>query len=88
MIIDYYHMRVEKEDAGILEQAREQIVHMHFANPNGRRWPRATSEDPEYAQFFQLVKRIGYRGGISIEGTGTFEEDGAASLEFFRKELS
>src|SRR5215831_5536490 len=34
MIIDYYHMRVEKEDVGILEQAREQIVHMHFANPN------------------------------------------------------
>jgi sugar phosphate isomerase/epimerase len=88
MIIDYYHLRVEMEDPRILEQAREHIVHMHFANPAGRRWPRATNEDPEYARFFELVKRIGYRGRISIEGQGTFEDDGAASLKFFREELS
>jgi D-psicose/D-tagatose/L-ribulose 3-epimerase len=87
MIIDYYHMRVEKEDPEIVRTAREHIVHMHFANPEGRRWPHDPHEDPVYARFFEIVKQVGYRGGISIEGTGTFEADGAASLAFFRTEL-
>lgn len=88
MIIDYYHLREEKEDPEILRTARDQIVHLHFANPNGRVWPKHTDEDPEYGRFFALVKQTNFRGGISIEGKGTFEEDAPASLAFFRKELS
>jgi sugar phosphate isomerase/epimerase len=87
MIIDYYHLREEKEDPHILVQAREHIVHLHFANPNGRRWPHSPDEDVEYGRFFALLKQIGYGGGLSIEGRGTFEEDAEASLAFFRSEL-
>jgi len=88
MIIDYYHLRMENEDPDILVRAREHVVHLHFANPNGRRWPKSVDDDPEYGRFFQLVKQIGYTGGLSIEARGTFEEDGAASLAFLRSELS
>lgn len=88
MIIDYYHLRIEKEDPEIVRTAREHIVHMHFANPEGRKWPHSESEDAVYAQFFKIVKDVGYRGGISIEGNGTFENDGEASLAFFRRELA
>jgi D-psicose/D-tagatose/L-ribulose 3-epimerase len=88
MIIDYYHLRIEKEDPEIVRQAREHIVHMHFANPTGRRWPRLPDEDPEYHRFFQILKEVDYQGGLSIEGTGTFENDAAASLSFFRSELA
>jgi D-psicose/D-tagatose/L-ribulose 3-epimerase len=88
MIIDYYHLRMENENPEILLRARENIVHLHFANPNGRRWPKSANEDPEYAQFFQLVRQIGYTGGLSTEARGTFEDDGAASLAFLRSELS
>ncbi len=87
-ILDYYHLRQEQEDPDIVRQASAQIVHLHFANPTGRRWPKTPDEDPVYARFFELLKRIDYRGGISIEGQGTFDEDAAASLAFFRKELS
>jgi sugar phosphate isomerase/epimerase len=87
MIIDYYHLRVEQEDPEILRTAREHIVHLHFANPNGRRWPRLPDEDAEYHRFFGILKEIGYEGGLSIEGNGTFENDAAASLAFFRGEL-
>ncbi len=87
MIIDYYHLRVEKEDPAIVREAREHIVHLHFANPTGRRWPRSVDEDPEYGRFFGLLKEIDYRGGLSIEGSGTFEDDAKASLGFFRTEL-
>ncbi len=88
MIIDYYHLRQENEDPEIMVRARDAIVHLHFANPNGRVWPKNPDEDPVYGRFFELVKKTGFRGGLSIEGRGTFEADAAASLEFFKKELS
>ena len=88
MIIDYYHMRVMNEDPEIVWQARKDIVHFHFANPNGRLWPKSPSEDPEYARFFAMVKKIKFRGGISIEGRGDLDADAAQSLAFFRGELA
>jgi sugar phosphate isomerase/epimerase len=88
MIIDYYHLRQENEDPSILETARSAIVHLHFANPNGRVWPKSPDEDPVYGKFFELVKKTGFKGGLSIEGRGTFEADAADSLAFFRQELS
>src|SRR5271165_3506347 len=88
MIIDYYHLREENENPEILKTARDQIVHLHFANPKGRVWPKQPDEDPLYARFFELIKETRFRGGISIEGTGTYDRDATASLAFFRKELS
>jgi len=88
MIIDYYHLREENEDPQIVWEAREEIVHIHFANPHGRLWPKETAEDSGYGPFFEQVKKINFRGGISIEGKGTFENDAAASLAFFRQELA
>jgi len=88
MIIDYYHLAEEKENPQILETAHDAIVHLHFANPAGRVWPKDPAEDPGYAPFFATVKKTGFRGGLSIEGKGTFEADAAASLAFFRKELA
>ena len=88
MIIDYYHLREENEDPRILEMAKREIVHMHFANPHGRQWPNAFGEDDHYDSFFRYLKKTGYAGGISIEGQGSFEKDGAASREFFRQALN
>ena len=87
MIVDYYHLRAENEDAEVIYRARNEIVHFHFANPRGRLWPKSPSEDPGYPRFFQLLKEIGFHGGISIEGKGTIEQDGRDSLAFFRQEL-
>jgi sugar phosphate isomerase/epimerase len=88
MIIDYYHLREENEDPRIVEEARRDIVHLHFANPHGRVWPRNLAEDDHYNAFFAALKKTGYSGGLSIEGKGTFEADGNASREFFRKALA
>jgi D-psicose/D-tagatose/L-ribulose 3-epimerase len=87
MIIDYYHLREENEDAHILEVARKEIVHLHFANPHGRLWPRDLSEDDHYLAFFRTLKKIGYSGGISVEGKGNFDADGASTSAFFRQAL-
>lgn len=88
MMIDYYHMRSEKEDPEILVEAADQIVHLHFANPQGRRWPKDPDEDPEYGRFFSLLKQIQYKQGLSIEGRGTLDADASASLAFFRREMT
>ena len=88
MIIDYFHLREENEDPRIIEVARREIVHLHFANPHGRLWPHDLSEDDHYRAFFEYLKKTGYSGGISIEGQGSFEKDGAASRAFFREALS
>jgi sugar phosphate isomerase/epimerase len=88
MIVDYYHLCVENEDPEIILRARKEIVHFHFANPQGRRWPKTAPEDPGYARFFALLQEIKYRGGISIEGRGSLAADGRASLAFLRQELS
>jgi sugar phosphate isomerase/epimerase len=87
MMIDYYQMRSMNEDPDIVWTARQRIVHLHFANPKGV-WPKSPSEDSEYAHFFSLVKKIDYHGGISIEAKGTYEQDGAGSLAFFRQMLA
>ena len=88
MIIDYYHMRVENESPEIVWKARKEIVHLHFANPHGRLWPKSPAEDPEYGEFFKLVKKIRFHGGISIEGRGSLAQDATASLAFFRQEIT
>jgi sugar phosphate isomerase/epimerase len=88
MMIDYYHLREENEDPRILETAQREIVHLHFANPHGRVWPHFLSEDDHYTAFFQSLRKINYSGGISVEGKGTFENDGAASRNFFQQALS
>jgi sugar phosphate isomerase/epimerase len=85
MIIDYYHLREENEDPRILEVAQHEIVHLHFANPHGRIWPHDLSEDDHYIAFFDYLKKTGFSGGLSVEGKGSFENDGTASRAFFRQ---
>ncbi|MBV9147239.1 MAG: sugar phosphate isomerase/epimerase [Acidobacteria bacterium] len=88
MIIDYYHMREENEEPSILETAKREIVHLHFANPHGRLWPHDLAEDDHYAAFFAALKKSGFSGGISVEGKGKFETDGAAARSFFNQALA
>ena len=87
MIIDYFHLREENEDPRIVETAKNEIVHLHFANPAGRIWPRDPGEDRDYALFFRYLKNVGYAGRISIEGKGSFEADAAQSLAFFKQAM-
>jgi sugar phosphate isomerase/epimerase len=87
-MIDYFHLRQENEDPGILETAAHEIVHLHFANSRGRVWPHDLSEDDGYAPFFSRLKESGYSQRISIEGSGSFDADGARSRSFFRNALA
>ena len=68
LLIDFYHLASEKEDAAIILEAREHIRHLHMANPQGRVFPLLW-EEFDYAPFFANLRQIGYAGRISIEAS-------------------
>jgi sugar phosphate isomerase/epimerase len=39
LMIDFYHLAVEKEDPAIILQAKDHLFHLHMANPQGRVFP-------------------------------------------------
>jgi sugar phosphate isomerase/epimerase len=88
MIIDYWQMSSMHETPEILLTAGKNVVHLHFARLEPHGWPTLDDNDPGYAPFFANIKKIGYRGGISIEAPGSYARDAASSLAFFRKELA
>ena len=71
LLVDYYHLSVEKEGLEVLKKAGESIRHVHFARPEGRVFP-CSQDSEEYALFFEKLKEIGYEGGISIEAYSNF----------------
>ena len=84
LLVDYYHLVMEKEDPEIISEAGSYIKHTHFANPAGRVYP-IEAEDG-YIRFINLLKRIGYEGRISIEAyTKDFRHDAKRSVEILRQ---
>jgi sugar phosphate isomerase/epimerase len=89
LMVDFYHLAIEKEDPDILLRARAHIRHFHFANPNGRVFPLAAAEW-DYARFFENIRRMGFRGGLSIEASPShgLAEDGPRAVTFLRSALA
>jgi D-psicose/D-tagatose/L-ribulose 3-epimerase len=84
LLIDYYHLVMEKEDPEIILEAGSYIKHIHFANPAGRVYPVEAEEG--YIRFVNLLNRIGYEGRMSIEAyTKNFCHDAKRSLEMLRQ---
>jgi sugar phosphate isomerase/epimerase len=83
VMVDFYHLALEKEDPEVLVRAKR-IAHVHFANPTGRVFPRRADEY-DYAGFFANLRKIGYRGRISIEArTSDLAADGPPAIAFLR----
>ena len=85
IIVDFYHLTFENEDPDIVLQAKDWLVHLQIAAPTGRGYPRAAAGDARYARFFANLRRIGYGGRISLEGSpADFAADAPPSLAFLR----
>ena len=67
IICDFYHLYSEKESPDVLLSVKDRLVHLHFANPAGRAFPRDPNECPGYAPFFANLNKINYRGRLSVE---------------------
>jgi D-psicose/D-tagatose/L-ribulose 3-epimerase len=84
LLVDYYHLTVEKEDPEIIVDAGPYIKHIHFANPVDRVYPLKAEDG--YRRFMDLLKRVGYEDRISIEAyTKDFSHDARRSVEIVRQ---
>jgi D-psicose/D-tagatose/L-ribulose 3-epimerase len=70
LMVDFYHLASEKEDPAIVVRGREQLRHLHMANPQGRVFPLVW-EEYGYAPFFARLREIGYAKRISVEASTT-----------------
>jgi sugar phosphate isomerase/epimerase len=87
LVIDFYHLAVEKEDALIILKARDNIRHLHMANPDGRVFPLKWDEY-NYAPFFDNLRRIEYEGLISVEArSAEFAKEAPQTIAFLRAAL-
>jgi sugar phosphate isomerase/epimerase len=85
LMVDFYHLSLEKEDPAILVTAAKYIKHFHIANPHGRAWP-LSSDEFDYSGFFENMRKSKYKGRISVEGkTSKFDEEAPKTIAFLRE---
>lgn len=85
VLVDFYHLYVEKEPVQhLLDDGREFLRHVHFANPIGRVMPTVT-DDVDYVPFVNALKEVGYDLHVSCEAYSVngFDRDIAAVKRFF-----
>jgi sugar phosphate isomerase/epimerase len=83
LLIDFYHLTAEKEDPEIVLKAGSLIRHVHFAEPEGRIFPKVEKES--YVHFFSHLRRIHYSGRCSIEAySGDFKTDARRALRLLK----
>jgi D-psicose/D-tagatose/L-ribulose 3-epimerase len=84
LLIDYYHFVLENEDPEIILEAAAYLKHIHFADPQGRAYPREVKN--ELVNFVDLLKQAGYEDRISIEALSkNFEQDARHCVEVMRQ---
>jgi sugar phosphate isomerase/epimerase len=82
LLADLYHMLRENESIEDLTLIKD-LRHTHIALLEGRGFPVKKTDETE--RFFLALKKIGYRGTMSIEGrTENLESDAAEALRVLR----
>jgi D-psicose/D-tagatose/L-ribulose 3-epimerase len=85
--LDYYQFEQVKEDPADILASGDHIVHIHFANPNGRILPLVWKEY-NYAPLFDNLRKIKYDREIGIEANSNdFEHLAPQSIAFVRSAL-
>jgi len=82
LLADFYHMMKENESPENIGAVKH-LKHTHVALLEGRSFPVKATE--ELKTFFEMLKKIGYAGTMSVEGnTDNLERDAALSLAVLR----
>lgn len=88
LIIDFYHLSVEKENPDIMLKAKEHLKHIHIASVEGRLFP-SELEEFNYSALIDNLKKIHYKGRISIEAySKDFYADAVNSLKLLKRNFS
>lgn len=66
LLCDIYHMLRDDEPAENIVKYGKYIRHCHIAEKDGRTAPGTKKED--FTPYFEALKKINYKGGVSVEG--------------------
>lgn len=85
VLVDFYHLDVEKEPvSNIVSYGKDYLCHVHFAEPEQRRFPQADKAG-YYYDFMQALYKINYDGGLSIEGySDNLKEEASPALQILK----
>jgi sugar phosphate isomerase/epimerase len=86
VLADIYHMALEEEGPDSIVEAGSLLVHVHIAEKEGRARPGTAPYD--FVPYFAALRRIGYRGGISLECRWrNFDDEIEPALTYVREQL-
>ncbi len=84
LTVDFYHLAEVKEDPRVVVKAGPHVRHVHMANPTGRVFP-LRGEEFDYAGFFDSLRKIGYKGRMSVEArSADFALEAPRTIAFLR----
>jgi sugar phosphate isomerase/epimerase len=87
LLVDYYHLALERESPDVLLHAGAAVRHLHTANVAGRALP--VPPDDGMRPFFECARRAGYAGRCSVEGvTSDFAADAPRALAALREAVA
>lgn len=69
LLIDLYHFDLEQEPLACIENYRGAVGHVHIASAKNARALPKPGDSEDYAAFFAVLKKAGYDGLVSLEGT-------------------
>jgi sugar phosphate isomerase/epimerase len=84
--VDFYHLAFENEDPDVVLQAGPLIAHVQISDPVQRGFPKDLAGEPRYRRFFDNLRKIGYRGRISVEAESKdLAGDCGPALQFLKR---
>jgi len=82
VMVDFYHMMMEKEKLTIVESCKGKIIHVHLSDKD-RRCPG--DGDYPFYDLFKMMKNIDYQSRISLEcNFQDFARESKRGLEFVK----
>ncbi len=87
MLVDIYHLLRENEAPEEVVKVGRYIHHCHIAEPEKRLAPTTMKDD--FRPYFSALKRVGYRGRLSIEaGWGDLATELPLALAVLRQQIA
>jgi sugar phosphate isomerase/epimerase len=83
LLADLFHMTSMGDTPADLESAMDVVVHVEIAEKEGRSVPGVSGED--FRPFFNVLRKTGYQGAVSIEGKWEDSQLAAAFAEITKQ---
>jgi sugar phosphate isomerase/epimerase len=86
LLVDYSFLVIQKDDLEALTKSPAALRHVWISNPAKNRTYATSDDESDYGAFFGVLKRIGYKGGLSVHGgSQDIPNDAPRAIAFLRR---